>query len=342
MGTAEGPFAALGDAPVAYARDDGMPFPGWAPPLLAEAEARDGYAAGERIAVIAGDPANPDVGLVLDRNNARIALRSTKPATAVFFHGDPPVLSEAIWVDAAGRECWARRAKRHQLRVGRRPRGAVVWVEEFLARAPGDGEPPAQERLDWPQFGGWEPLAGLDPRSWTGDGALDLIDADGFLLDAFEDSGVLAVWRGLGRRYDAPRAFGLPPEVQAKLAGPHGWHAAGKRWRKADAVARSVEKQPDVTVVTDAVFSAGAGASGEILTTVTAGAVEVSLGLPAATVRAEVRQDPARRSASYPRPSTGAQVAVSAILEAGAAAHEAAVHAIRDSGVPAGWAATLG
>ena len=36
----EGPFAAFRGSDLAYARDDGMPFPGWTPPLLNDDEAR--------------------------------------------------------------------------------------------------------------------------------------------------------------------------------------------------------------------------------------------------------------------------------------------------------------
>jgi hypothetical protein len=320
------PFAAFTSRDLAYAADDGMPFPGWAPPLLTDDEARAGYEAG---AVIAGDPGDPTAGLVLDRDNARLTVRTADPAMQLSYAGKDLALSEALWVNA-DHQCWARRASAVQLRVSRRPMGAVVWTEELLAHAP-DGE---SETLDWPEFGGWAALAEAGPAPWVGEGALELIDADGWLLDAWEDIELLAQWRDLGRRYDAPRAFGLPAETQAKLAEPLGWNAVGRKWRKADEVERDDGGQ--AVVVTDALFSAGAGASGEIVTTVTAGNVEIAVDLPSATARSEMRHG--KRPGSYPRPSTGAQVAVTAILEAGGAAHDAAVAAVIAGHLPSQWA----
>ncbi len=158
------------------------------------------------------------------------------------------------------------------------------------------------------------------------------------MLDALEGCGVTEVWRDLGRRYDAPRAFGLPPEVQAKLAEPLGWKPAGRRWRQVEEVTGSGGAAP-VTVTTDAMFAAGAGASGEILMTVDTGRVKVALGLPEAVGRVETRATGTPRSPSHPRPSTGAQVAVTAMLEAGIAAHDAIVTAVREGALPAGWSA---
>jgi hypothetical protein len=308
-----------------------MPFPGWAPPLLTDEEARTGYEAGERIAVIAGDPADPTAGLVLDRRNARMSVRTANPAVQLSYAGAELALTEAVWT-AGEHQCWARRVSATQLRVSRRTPGAVVWTEELLAHAP-DGD---AETLGWPGFGEWAVLAEI-PAPWVGDGDLELIDADGWILDAWEAVDLLSVWRDLGRRYDAPRAFGLPAETAAKLAEPLGWHLAGRKWRKAEEISTGGRQ---VVVVTDAIFSAGAGASGEIVTTVTAGNVEIVLDLPSATARSEMRSG--KRPGSYPRPSTGAQVAVTAILEAGGAAHEAVVNAIRDGNVPGQWAAIFG
>jgi hypothetical protein len=309
-----------------------MPFPGWAPPLLTDDEARTGYEAGERIAVIAGDPAEPVAGLVLDRRNTHLSVRTADPALQLSYGGADLTLAEALWT-AGDRQCWARRSSAAQLRVARRQTGAVVWTEELLAHAP-DGD---SEAVSWPEFGDWGSLAAAGPAPWVGEDTLELIDADGWILDAWEAIGLLAQWRDLGRRYDAPRAFGLPPETAAKLAEPLGWHLAGRKWRKADEIAA---KHANATIVTDAIFSAGAGASGEIITTVTAGSIQVVLDLPSATARSEMRSG--KRPGSYPRPSTGAQVAVTAILEAGGAAHDAVVTAVRDGKIPSRWAEVFG
>jgi hypothetical protein len=324
------PFADFaGGADLAYATDDGMPFPGWTPPLLSDADASAGYAAGERMAVIAGEPSDPVAGLVLDRNNRRLALRRAEPAVQLVYTGEPLSLTEALWWDPQDRQCWARRTSPEELRISRRPRGAVLWVEELLAHAVADGT----EQLDWPVFGEWASLAAVPLAPWIGEKDLDLVDTDGWMLDALEATGVIATWRELGRKYDAPRAVGLPPEVQEKLAVPLGWELAGRRWRKSDEIPGDGVK---TSVTTDAMFAAGAGASGEVVTTVTHGKIKVVLGLPAAVGRVETRAgNPA--SPSQPRPSTGAQIAVTAILEAGGVAHEAIAQAVRDGGVPAGW-----
>jgi hypothetical protein len=328
-----GPFAAFTSRDLAYAMDDGMPFPGWAPPLLTDDQARAGYETGERIAVIAGDPADPVAGLVLDKRNSRLTLRTAEPARQLSYAGADLALAEALWT-ASDHQCWARRKSAIALRVARRPVGAVVWTEELLAHAP-DGE---TETVSWPEFGGWSALADARPAPWVGEGTLELIDADGWILDAWEAVDLLSQWRDLGRRYDAPRAFGLPPETAAKLAEPLGWRVAGRKWRKADEL--DLTGGGHAVVVTDAIFSAGAGASGEIVSTVTAGEVEVVLDLPSATARSEMRRG--RRPGTYPRPSTGAQVAVTAILEAGGVAHDAVVGAVREGRLPEGWATVFG
>jgi hypothetical protein len=310
-----------------------MPFPGWSPPLLSDAEAKAGYAAGERFAVIAGEPTDPIAGLVLDRNNARLALRRADPAVQLVYTGEPLALTEAIWRDDGGSECWARRVSPDQLRIARRPKGAMLWVDELLAHVVAD----ESEQIEWPTFGEWAPLTTKAAAPWIGPGAIELIDADGWMLDALEAAGVTATWRDLGRKYDAPRAFGLPPEVQEKLAEPLGWTAAGRRWRKEDELDGPVK----TSVTTDAMFAAGAGASGEIITTVSSGKVKVVLGLPAAVGRVETRSGkPA--SPSHPRPSTGAQVAVTAMLEAGGVAHDAIVQAVRGGKLPAAWVSAFG
>jgi hypothetical protein len=328
-----GPFAAFTSRDLAYAMDDGMPFPGWAPGLLTDDEARAGYEAGERMAVIAGEPADPVAGLVLDKRNLRLTLRTAEPAMQLSYAGADLALAEALWT-GDDHQCWARRTSAIQLRVARRPLGAVVWTEEHLAHAP-DGE---TESVSWPEFGDWSALADARPAPWVGEGTLELIDADGWILDAWEGIDLLTQWRELGRRYDAPRAFGLPAETAAKLAEPLGWQAAGRKWRKTDELDTAGGRK--AVVVTDAIFSAGAGASGEIVTTVTSGEVQVVLDLPSATARSEMRRG--QRPGSYPRPSTGAQVAVTAILEAGGAAHNAVVGAVREGSLPPGWATVFG
>jgi hypothetical protein len=333
-----GPFAAFSGEDLAYALDDGMPFPGWAPSLLGDDEAQKGYEAGERIAVLAGDPADPAAGLVLDRGNARLAVRCAEPPLQLVHAGAELPLAEAIWRNANGLECWARRVSSSQLRIARRPPGAPLWVEQLLAYAPAD---PA-EQLRWPAFGDWGSLDSGNATPWIGEGALQLIDADGWILDALEGAGVPQQWRALGRQYDAPRAFGLPPEVQAKLAEPLGWVPAGRRWRKADEVSLVERSGQSAVIVTDAMFAAGAGASGEIMTSVTVGSVEVAVDLPSVTARCEVRSGSRLGSPSHPRPSTGAQVAVTAMLETGGVAHDAVVTAVRAGKVPAQWFGAFG
>ncbi len=326
-------LGALESGPIAYALDDGMVFPGWAPPLLADAEAEAGYAAGERIAVLAGDPADPACGVVLDRRNARLTVRIADPVVLLAYAGAEPALTEARWAAPDGTERWARRQSPTRLQVSTRSPGAVVWQHEWLVTRPLAQDPV----LSWPDFGSWTALTDGVRESapgWIAADALDLVDADGWMREAFEACDVLTTWRELGAKYDAPRAFGLPAEVQAKLAEPLGWQAAGRKWRLTDAVTTPAGEP--VSVVSDAVFTAGAGASGEIVTTVQQGALAVALDLPTAVARSRSLQGD--RGGSHPRPSTGAQVAVTAILEAGVAAHDAVVASVREGRLPAEWA----
>ncbi len=336
MAVPAGPFAAFSGSDVSYALDDGMPFPGWAPSLLTDAQAEAGYAAGQRIAVIAGDPADPVAGLVLDVHNSRFAVRQAAPPCQLVYSGPDLTLAEALWTDAAGRQCWARRVAAERLRVSRRPTGASIWVQELLAYAPAS----PQETLAWPVFGEWSALTSAGPPPWVQENALDLVDGDGWMLDALEGAGVARRWRELGRKYDAPRAFGLPADIQVKLAEPWGWVPAGRRWRKSDQVAADDAGKPGGLVVTDALFAAGAGASGEIVTTVTSGEVSVTVALPSATPRIEALRG--ETPGSPPRPSTGAQVAVTAILETGGQAHDAVVNAVKAGRVPAQWPSVFG
>ena len=323
----------LGSGPIAYALDDGMVFPGWAPPLLADAEAEAGYAAGKRTAVLAGDPADPACGIVLDRRNARLTVRIADPVVLLAYAGAEPTLAEARWAAPDGVERWARRASPTRLQVATRSPGAVMWQHEWLATHPVAQDP----ALAWPEFGDWTALTDGVRESapgWIAADALALVDADGWMLAAFEECGVLSTWRELGAKYDAPRAFGLPAEVQVKLAEPLGWQAAGRKWRLTDAVTTPAGEP--VSVVSDAVFTAGAGGSGEIITTVQQGAIAVTLDLPSAVARSRSLQGD--RGGGYPRPSTGAQVAVTAILEAGVQAHGAVVASVREGRLPAEWA----
>jgi hypothetical protein len=203
-----------------------------------------------------------------------------------------------------------------------------VWVEELLARAP---EP---EVVAWPEFGDWSALARIDRRpgnDWWDAGVLDPVDADGWLLDELDEQNVATRWRELARRYDAPRAFGQPPEVQAKLAEPLGWHAQGRRWR------RSAESR-ETTLITDVSFVAGAGGGSEVILTVARGPVEVALTLPAATCRLEGRKTGVPGSPAQPRPSASAQVGIVAVLELAGEVHDVVLQAIADGGVPDGWA----
>jgi hypothetical protein len=323
-------LAALAAGPYAYAIDDGMAFPGWTPPLLSDDEARTGYEAGERVAVLAGEPQDPGCGVVLDRRNARLAVRLAEPDVQLVYAGGDPVLAEARW-RSGDIEHWGRRQSAGRLQISTRTIGQAIWADEWFAARPAEADP----GLPWPAFGEWPDLAervrGSAP-GWIADGGLDLVDADGWMLEAMQACGVLTTWAELGEKYDAPRAFGLPAEVHENLAGPLGWHAAGRKWRLADAVTGPAGES--VTVTSDAVFTAGAGASGEIVTTVEAGPVSVTLDLPTATARS--RQGV---GGSYPRPSTGAQVAVTAILEAGLAAHGAVIDAVRAGRLPQGWRA---
>ena len=325
-------LGSLGSGPIAYARDDGMVFPGWAPPLLADAEAESGHGAGERIAVLAGDPVDPACGLVLDRRNARLTVRTADSVVLLAYAGAEPALAEARWAAPDGTEHWARRAGPNRLQVATRSPGAVMWQHEWLATRPAAQDP----ALAWPDFGDWAKLTDGVRESapgWIAAGALDLIDADGWMLAAFEQSGVLTTWRELGAKYDAPRAFGLPAEVQVKLAEPLGWEAAGRKWRLTDVLTTLAGES--VSVVSDAVFTAGAGGSGEIITTVQQGSIAVTLDLPSAVARSRSLQGD--RGGGYPRPSTGAQVAVTAILEAGVQAHGAVVTSVREGRLPADW-----
>jgi hypothetical protein len=315
------------ELPLSYAEDDGMPFPGWAPPSLTEEEAAERYEAGDRFAVLAGPATDPPAALVVDVRNARVVVTQAHPRYVLVFSGKKELtLTQAVW-SSDGAEWRAEPGSNGLLRLRRRPIGAVAWVDELLARAP---EPVVEQ---WPSFGHWGALARIDrdgPQWWQ-DGALDPVDADGWLLDELDDSDIAERWRELARKQDAPRAYSQPPEVQAKLAEPLGWRAQGRRWR------RTAERR-DTTLITDVSFVAGAGGGSDVTFTVRRGDVEVALDLPSATSRLETRKLGAPRNPSQPRPSASAQVGITAVLQLAGEAHDAIAAAIGEGAVPDGWA----
>ncbi len=332
--------------PISYAGDDGVPFPGWAPPPIDEDEARDRYDEGERFGVLAGEPTDPAAALVVDRRNARVVVTRAEPRHQLVFTGKTSLrLSAAAWGTGSGSdavELVAERASKDLVRVRRRPAGAVVWTEELLARAPADGGDDGGDdgaaTEPWPEFGDWGGLARIERSpgaQWWDEGVLDLVDADGWLLEELDEHDVPARWRELARRYDAPRAYGQPPEVQAKLAEPGGWRAQGRRWR------RTAEAR-DTTLITDVSFVAGAGGGSEVILTVTRGSVEVTLPLPAATGRLEARRNGLPGNPAQPRPSASAQVGVTAVLDLAGEVHDLVARAIADGAVPDGWSRLAG
>jgi hypothetical protein len=325
--------------PVSYASDDGFAFPGWAPPALDEAEALDRYDEGERFGVLAGDPADPVAALVVDRRNARVVVTRAEPRHQLVLTGKNALRLTAAScgsdAGAAAVELVAERASKELLRVRRRPAGTVVWVEELLARAPTDDD---GETQPWPEFGDWGGLARIERPpgpQWWDEGVLDPVDADGWLLDELDEHDVPSRWRDLARRYDAPRAYGQPPEVQAKLAEPRGWRAQGRRWR------RTAEVR-DTTLITDVSFVAGAGGGSEVILGVSRGPIEVILPLPAATGRVEARRSGLPGNPAQPRPSASAQVGVTAVLDLAGEVHDVVTQAIADGAVPDGWARLVG
>jgi len=313
--------------PLSYAVDDGLPFPGWAPPALDEAEASQRYDEGERFGVLAGDPRDPVAALVVDRRNGRVVVTRAEPRHQLVFGGkDELALVAAAWTDPGGSE-WTAERRGKLLRLRRRPPNVPVWVDELLAP---EGDAVVEP---WPDFGGWSGLARIDRAgaAWWVDGVLDPVDADGWLLDELDDRDIAERWRDLARKQDAPRAYSQPPEVQAKLAEPLGWRAQGRRWR------RSSESR-DTTLVTDVSFVAGAGGGSDVTFTVIHGSVEVVLGLPAATSRLETRALGAPRNPAQPRPSASAQVGITAVLQLAGEAHDVISTAIAEGAVPDGWA----
>jgi hypothetical protein len=325
----------LDGQPLSYAIDDGMPFPGWAPPSIDEAEAQERYEAGDRFAVLAGDSTDPVAALVLDHRNGRVVVTRADPRHQLVLTGKKDLMQAgAAWGSGTGAprmEWLAERGPNELLRLRRRPAGTAVWVDELLARPP---EPEDADRQPWPQFGEWSTLARIERRpgkDWWDEGVIDPIDADGWILDELDEHDVADRWRELARRYDAPRAFGQPPEVQAKLAEPLGWRAQGRRWR------RSSDSR-GTTLITDVSFVAGAGGGSEVLLTVTRGPIEVALTLPAATGRLEARERGVAGNPAQPRPSASAQVGITAVLELAGEVHEALTEAIGEGAVPDGWA----
>lgn len=313
--------------PLSYAEDDGMPFPGWAPPPLEEAEAAERFDVGERFAVLAGTTTDPSAALVVDVRNGRVVVTQAEPRHVLVFTGKKELaLTEAAWSEGS-HEWRAETRPNGLLRLRRRSVGAAVWVEELLARAP---DPIVES---WPAFGDWRQLARIDRDGplWWQDGVLDAVDADGWLLDDLDDHGIAERWRELARKQDAPRAYSQPPEVQAKLAEPLGWRAQGRRWRR-------TSERRGTMLITDVSFVAGAGGGSDVTFTVRRGDVEVTLDLPAATSRLETRTLGAPRNPSQPRPSASAQVGITAVLQLAGEAHEAIETAIDEGAVPDGWA----
>jgi hypothetical protein len=322
--------------PLSYAVDDGLPFPGWAPPEIDEAQAEQRYEEGDRFAVLAGPPTDPVAALVIDRGNSRVVVTQADPRHQLVLTGkNALVLATAMWGSGVGPdavELAAERRTKDLLRVRRRPAGAAVWLEELLGR-PGDAAADGQEE-PWPEFGEWAGLARIERRpgaGWWDDGGLELVDADGWLLDELDTRDIAGRWRDLARRYDAPRAYGQPPEVQARLAEPLGWRPQGRRWRR-------TSESRGATLITDVSFVAGAGGGSDVILTVTRGAVDVVLTLPAATARLEARRPGLPASPAQPRPSAAAQVGVTAVLELAGEVHDAVTSAIAEGAVPDGWA----
>ena len=314
------------ELPLSYAEDDGMPFPGWAPPALTADEAAERYEAGDRFGILAGPPTDPTAALVVDVRNGRVVVTQADPRHILVFSGKQELeLTEAAW--SSGSDQWrAESRSKGLLRLRRRPVGSAVWVDELLARAP---EPVVEQ---WPTFGEWQQLARIerDGPQWWQD-ALDAVDADGWLLDDLDDHDIAERWRELARKQDAPRAYSQPPEVQAKLAEPLGWRPQGRRWR------RTAERR-DTTLITDVSFVAGAGGGSDVTFTVSRGDVEVAVDLPSATSRLETRKYGAPRNPAQPRPSASAQVGITAVLQLAGEAHDAIATAIDEGAVPDGWA----
>jgi hypothetical protein len=318
--------------PLSYAVDDGMPFPGWAPPPLDEAEAQDRYASGERFAVVAGEATDPTAALVLDRRNGRVVVTDTAPPRRLVFSGkDPLAVHEAYWqAEHQGQlvELSAERTGPDLLRVRRRPVGVPVWVEELFAARPVQ----PGDREHWPEFGDWSGLARIErgDGDWWQISTDELVDADGWLLDVLDELDLAERWRSLARKHDAPRAYGLPPPVQAKLAEPRDWRPQGRRWRKAASAGGA-------TLLVDVSFVAGAGGGSDATMTVTRDPVEVQLTLPAASARLEARRSGHVGNPAQPRPSASAQVAIAAVLDLAGEVFEATREAIADGALPDGW-----
>jgi hypothetical protein len=323
------PAPAQRDLPVSYAHDDGVPFPGWAPPALEPVEAAAGYEAGERFAVLLGDPVDPQVALVLDRRNGRAVLTDATNERVTVLSGR----AEALLVPAELRvartpdDTWLLAQKGERLRVLERPHGAPLWTRESLARQPeaaGAGVPwPAWE--DWTAF-----VAAVDNAVAPWLDLPEVVDADGWLLEVLDELDVAGRWRELTRKHDAPRVAGTRPEVLARLAEPRGWTAHGRRWRRED--------RADAALVrSDCAFSTGAGGAGEVTLGIEQGPVAISLTLAAATARLETMHRGAPGAPAYPRPSTGTQVAATAVLDLAGEVHEAVVAAVEAGTVPRGW-----
>ncbi len=323
------PAPAMRDLPVSYAHDDGMPFPGWAPSALEPAEAAAGYEAGERFAVLMGDPADPQNALVLDRRNGRAVLTDATTGRATVLHGRADDVLAPVELRLVGEpdDRWLLAQKGERLRVLQRRHGAPLWTHESFARlpdAPNDG-------VAWPAWEDWAGFAALVDAAVAGWLELaEVVDADGWLLDVLDRIDVASRWRELTRKHDAPRVAGTRPDVLARLAEPRGWVAVGRRWRREDRVGTAL-------VRTDCAFSTGAGGAGEVTLGVEQGSVALTLTLAAATARLETLHSGSPGSPAHPRPSTGTQVAATAVLELAGGVHEAVVGAVEAGSIPGGW-----
>ncbi len=323
------PAPTLQDLPVSYAHDDGVPFPKWAPPALDAAEAEAGYESGERFAVLLGEPADPQVSLVLDRRNGRAVVTDTTSGRVAVLSGRAEALLVPAELRVAGipDDRWLMAQKGERLRVLERPHGAPLWTRESLARQP----PSITTGVTWPAWEDWAGFtAAVDDAvaSWLE--LPEVVDADGWLLAVLDGIEVAGRWRDLTRKHDAPRVAGTRPEVLARLAEPRGWTPQGRRWRREDRV-------DGVLVRTDCAFSTGAGGAGEVTLGIEQGSVAISLTLAAATARLETMHRGAPGAPAYPRPSTGTQVAATAVLNIAGEVHEAVVGAVEAGGLPDGW-----
>ena len=183
------------------------------------------------MAVIAGDPADPTAGLVLDRRNARLDRSHGRPADAAFVRGQRPRTRRGALDDAGDHQCWARRASADAA-AGLPPATRRRRLDRGAAR-PRAGRR-VRERLSWPEFGDWAALADAGAAPWVGESRAR---ADRRRRLAARRAGRTSSCSPSGATSAAattpPAPSACPPKTQAKLAEPLGWNAAGRKWRKA-------------------------------------------------------------------------------------------------------------